>query len=338
MYFSLIAKICECDLDFSILKKKTILITGGTGLVGTVLTQMFLKLDEEYSLNLKLCLVSRNREKFNEKFFGESRVVFLEQDMSKSFEFNEHIDYIIHLAANTHPMAYANFPVETITINVLGTLNLLELCKKNPGSRFLNLSSVEIYGENNSNKLYFDEKDFGFIDCNTVRAGYNESKRTCEALCQAYLKQFGVDFVTARLCRCYGPTLQKDDSKALSQFIFKAINGEDIVLKSEGNQFFSYIDVFSACTALITILLKGKCGEAYNISDKESDIKLKDLASLIANYTGTKVIFELPNENEKSGFSKATIALLDSQKLMGLGWKPIFCIKDGIKATLELLR
>ena len=154
----------------------------------------------------------------------------------------EKLDYIIHLASNTHPKSYANQPISTITTNVLGTINLLELAKNNPGSRVLLLSSVEIYGENKSNeKESFSEKDFGYIDCNTVRAGYNESKRCSETLACAYNSECGVDFVIARLCRCYGPTLLKTDTKALSQFIFHALKSENIVLKSEGLQNYSYI-------------------------------------------------------------------------------------------------
>lgn len=326
------------DLDFSLLKNKRVLITGATGLIGSVLVDMLRLADEKFALNLKFALVARNRKKFEEIFGREKNISFIEHDMTKSFEYDERIDFAIHLAANTHPVAYATQPVETITTNFLGTMSILDLCKKNPGSRFLNVSSVEIYGENKSEKLRLSETDFGYIDCNTTRAGYNESKRLSETLCQAYKSQFGIDFVTARICRCYGPTLKKDDSKALSQFIFHALNGEDIVLKSAGEQYFSYIDVFSAATAMLFIMLKGESGEAYNIADEKQDIKLKELAKVAAEIGKVKVIFDLPTETETKGFSKANVALLDSSKLKSLGWKCNTAIEEGIKLSLEILK
>lgn len=337
IYQALIESILAQDLDFSLLAGKRVLITGGTGLVGSALVDTLCFLNERFCLGLHLVLVSRSRNKFLEKIENRKNIEFISHDMAKPFEYGGRIDYALHLAANTHPVAYATNPVETITTNFLGTMNLLELCAKNKGSRFVNVSSVEIYGENKSEGFRFSEKDFGYIDCNTLRSGYNESKRLGESLCQAYLSQYGVDFVTARLCRCYGPTLQKDDSKALSQFLFRAVNGEDIVLKSKGEQHFSYIDVFSAIGAIIFIMLKGETGEAYNIADEKQDIKLKDLAELVARIGNVKVVFDLPNETEAKGFSKASVALLDATKLKRLGWKVLFDLKTGIENTMKIM-
>ncbi len=113
------------------------------------------------------------------------------------------------------------------------------------------MSSVEIYGENVQAVPAFEEGDLGYIDCNTVRAGYPESKRLCESICQAYAAQYQVEFVTGRFSRVYGPTMQADDSKALAQFIRDAVNSRDIVLKSEGKQLYSYTYVADAVSALL---------------------------------------------------------------------------------------
>lgn len=336
-YRALIESILTQDLNFSLLAEKRVLITGGTGLVGSVLVDTLCFLNERFSLNLHLVLVSRSRSKFLERIGNRKNIEFISHDMTKPFEYGERVDYALHLAANTHPVAYATNPVETITTNFLGTMNLLELCAKNKGCRFVNISTVEIYGENKSECFRFSENDFGYIDCNTLRSGYNESKRLGESLCQAYLSQYGVEFVTARLCRCYGPTLQKDDSKVLSQFLFRAIDDKDIILKSKGEQHFSYIDVFSAIGAIIFIMLKGETGEAYNIADEKQDIKLKDLAELVARIGNVKVVLDLPNETEAKGFSKASVALLDATKLKRLGWKVLFDLKTGIENTMKIL-
>ena len=171
-----------------------------------------------------------------------------------------------------------------------------------------------------------------------MRAGYPESKRCGEALCQAYKAQKGLDVVIPRLTRSYGPTLLKTDTKALSQFLHKGVAGEDIVLKSAGTQFYSYLYVMDSVSGLLTVLLNGESGEAYNISDDASDIMLKDLAAIIADYAGKKVVFEIPDAVESAGYSKATKARLDSSKLNSLGWKAKYDIKTGIVRTIEMLK
>ena len=127
------------------------------------------------------------------------------------------------------------------------------------------------------------------------------------------------------------------DTKAISQFILKGVAGEDIVLKSNGEQYYSYTYVADAVSGLLTVLLRGKCGEAYNISDERSDITLKELATIIAETAGKKVVFEIPDKIENAGYSKATKARLDSHKLQSLRWEAKYNIRNGIRRTLQIL-
>lgn len=146
-----------------------------------------------------------------------------------------------------------------------------------------------------------------------------------------------MDIVIPRLTRSYGPTMLMSDTKAISQFICKAIVGKDIVLKSEGTQYYSYTYVADAVCGLLYVLLLGKKGEAYNIADESSDIMLRDLAKIIADSVGNKVVFEIPDAIESMGYSKATKARLDSTKLQELGWKSIYDIQSGIQRTIKIL-
>lgn len=337
------------DCDFSALKNKAILVTGATGLIGSVLVDMLVFLSEKFSLNLKLILVSRSIENRTERK-ENTQFCYIKCDIANeslesvilnSFQNleSEKIDFIFHLASTTHPLAYSKYPVETILTNVNGTHQLLELASKNLPCRFVLASSVEIYGDDRENLADgFSETDLGYLDCNTSRACYNEAKRLSETLCQAYKSEKNCDVVIARLARSYGPTLKNDDTKALSQFIHKGLKRENIVLKSDGSQFYSYIYSADAASALIFLILKGENGEAYNIADKSSDVHLRDLANLVAKNCEVEVVFDIPDETEKKGYSKSVRALLNPEKLNSLGWKAQVGIEEGIKRTIEIMK
>lgn len=328
--------------SLDVLKDSNFLITGATGMIGSFLIDVLMKSNDENNLNCHIYAVGRNKEKARQrfgKFFESSNFHFLEMDINKPIQIDlDRIDYVLHAASNTHPQAYATNPIGTITANVVATQQLLDIASEKNCKRFVFLSSVEIYGENRGDVDKFKEDYLGYIDCNTLRAGYPESKRVAESLCQAYICQKNMDIVIPRLSRVYGPTMLMSDTKALSQFIKKALNDEDIVLKSEGNQFYSYTYVADAVSAILKILFDGINGEAYNVGDSKSNITLKDLAHLIAKSVGHEVIFELPDETEKAGYSTATKAILDTEKINDLGWSAQFGIEEGIKNTLKILK
>lgn len=332
--------LCKNEIA-SFFSDKKLLFVGASGLIGSFFIDLINLLNEKENANISVTAIGRDKDKLQRLFSeytGSKNISFFSHDVTKKIPEIGDFDFIINAASNTHPVEYSTDPIGTITTNVLGTNNLLEYAVSHNVARFMFLSTVEVYGEDLSGNKDFSESDFGHIDCNTLRAGYPESKRVCESLCQAYMQKYGIHIVIPRICRVYGPTMQNDDSKALAQFIRNAINSEDIILKSDGNQFYSYIDVFDCVTALLTILAKGKNGEAYNISSVKSDISLKDLAERISEKTNTKVVFDLPNDTEKRGFSKATRAILKNDKLRSLGWREIYDIDSGISLTLDILK
>ena len=348
-YVEDVKRVVTLDLPWEKLRGRTILITGGTGLIGSFLIDVL----HAANLGCGVLLFGRSEEKAKARFaeyWDEEWIEFVKWDAAdgvveprntlnaRKGDGSVSVDYVLHLASNTHPVAYATDPIGTIATNVIALNNLLAMAADMGVTRFLFASSNEIYGENRGDVELFDEKYCGYIDCNTLRAGYPESKRCGEALCQAYIKQKGLDCVIARLTRTYGPTILPTDTKAISQFFSNAMRGEDIVLKSEGKQYYSYQYVADSVSGLLTILLKGASGEAYNIADESGDITLRDLAALIAVQAGRKVVFDLPNTVESAGFSKATKARLNGSRLHTLGWSPLYDIKNGVMRNYSVLR
>ena len=345
LYTEDLSYILNLSLPWHMLKETSILISGATGMLGSMLIDALLLGNQSLDLNCTIIAIGRSVSKFNSRFehwqeYWNKSLIFHECDINKPFAdsiMQQKIDYIIHLASNTHPVAYATDPIGTILANIYGTKNLLDFHIKANSRRFAFASSNEIYGENRGDTEFFNEEYCGYIDCNTLRAGYPESKRCGEALCQAYIKQAGIDVVIPRFTRTYGPTLQLTDSKALTQFLKNALLNRDIVLKSSGSQFYSYTYAADAIAGLLTVLLKGEKGQAYNIADEQSDIQLKDLAEKIANNIEKSVVFDLPDATEKAGFSKATKARLSADKLKTLGWQLHYPINDGIKRVFKIM-
>lgn len=333
---------CAEELHENIkIREGTFLISGGTGLIGSAIIDCLLLMNDEFHTNFKVVALAKGRERAAQRFgeyFDRSDFQFEACDVNEALSDMGEIAYVIHAASNTHPRAYSGDPIGTIRTNVVGTENLLKYAAAHGCKRFVFLSSVEIYGENRGEAEKFGEADLGYLDCNSLRAGYPESKRLGESLCCAYAAVYGTDIVIPRLCRVYGPTMWEDDSKALAQFIRKAAKGEDIILKSQGTQYFSYVHVIDAVKAVFWILDKGKSGEAYNVASQLSDITLLDLAQKLAKIAGTKVVFQLPEKEEEKGYSSATRAVLDNEKLRELGWKENFCIDEGLRTTVEILR
>lgn len=334
--------LCGLDLPWEKLERSAVLLSGATGMIGSLLVDVLMRRNKRDGMGCKVHALGRSEAKAKERFpeyIGDGMFQFIAQDINEPLELPDvgQVDYVLHLASNTHPVEYATDPIGTILTNIVGTKHMLDLAVSHGAKRFLFASTVEVYGENRGDVDAFEENYLGYIDCNTLRAGYPESKRCGEALCQAYAAEKGLDIVIPRLARTFGPSMQMDDSKAVAQFILNAAHGEDIVLKSAGTQCYSYTYAADAASGILAVLLNGKSGEAYNIADASFSITLRDLASMLARIAGTKVIFDVPSKTESAGFSKATRAVLDGRKARSIGWEVHWGIWDALEETIEVL-
>ena len=317
-----IALVAELPYNWESLNNKVIMISGGTGFIGSFIIDVIRYRNKRYSSNIKVISLSRRGG------ISDTTVENIQVDITCPIEYSGNIDYILHLASNTHPKQYAEDPVGTITTNVLGCNHLLMLAKEKKITRFLLASSVEIYGQ--GTEIPMDEEYCGYINCNNARSGYNESKR----LCQSYMQQYGVESVIVRLARIFGAD-KKKDTKAMSQFMEKAVAGEDIILKSKGNQRYSYCYVADAVSGIFKALLDGTAGQAYNISDDDEGITLGGYAEFIASLAGKSVVYQIENN---TSVSKATYALLNNNKIKEIGWKPNFSVCNGLKRSYDIYK
>lgn len=309
-----------------------ILVTGSTGLIGSCIIDVLLAANELFGKKFEVYALGRNAEKLVNRFGKNDSLHFVVQDITEPLVIDD-LDYIIHAASNADPKSYALYPAETIITNILGAKNMLDFCRGRK-TRVLFTSTFEVYGKLDQDEYYEDQ--YGIIDLNLIRSSYPESKRTSEMLFKAYSDEYGVDCVIARLSSIYGPTMKSDDSKAHAQFLRNALAGEDIVLKSKGDQLRTYCYLMDAVSGLFTVLFKGKTAEIYNVANENSIVSIAELAKTIAEYAGTKVVFDLPDEVENKGFSKPQNCVLKTDKIKGLGWKGIYDIKTGILETITV--
>ena len=338
LYQCELEKISRLNLPWGNFFGRTVMISGATGMIGKCLIDFFMLLNTMAQTPVKIIALSRSKERAGERFsscWENENFRHISCDVNREIPECGKADYIIHAASNTHPVQYAGDSIGTIASNVTGTGKLLDYAVSHGAQHFCFISSVEIYGENRGDTEKFEEQYLGYIDCNTLRAGYPESKRLGETLCNAYHQTYGLSFTIPRLSRVYGPTMLPSDTKAISQFIKKAAAGEDIVLKSEGGQMYSYTFVTDAVSGILYTILLGNPGQAYNVADEKSDIALKDLAGYLADIAGTQVVFQLPDDNESRGYSTATKAMLDASRLCSLGCKPQVHMEEGLQCTVE---
>ena len=318
--------------------KKAFLITGASGLIGSCLTDLLMVANASGREN-HVYVLGRSRSKLEKRFSGYLNSEFfhiIKQDICTPLDDGLAFDYIIHGASNADPVNYAKYPAETMTTNMLGGINVLEYGKKHPDCQIEMLSTFEVYG--NAGKDEYSESEAGLLDFNQLRSCYPESKRSIETLSRCYQEEYGVKVNIGRLASIYGPTMAENDSKAHAQFLRNALSGQDIVLKSKGEQRRTYCYVIDAVTGILRVLFHGDAGTAYNISNEESVVSIAEVAQTVADIAGTKVVFDLPTALEAKGFSKPQNCILRNDKLRALGWQGHYNLLAGIEETYSILK
>lgn len=300
---------------FEPFRNSAILVTGATGLIGSMLIKTFLAAEEKYGLRIKLIGQIRNIEKAKDIYKAQyEKMIFVNDPHVKC-------DYIVHTVSPTKSKYFIEHPVETIKASVESTINVLEIAKDN-NANLVYLSSMEQYGIPYESGQRMTEDKIGTIDHLNIRSSYSESKRLCECLCVSYASEYGVKAKIARLAQTFGAGVSVDDNRMPMQFARSVIENKDIVLHTEGNSISNFVYLTDAISGILKIMQFGIAGEAYNICNDKETRSVRKIAELVAKEVAKGAIQVQIERKENMGYAPDVNMYLDSKKLRTLNWKP----------------
>ena len=317
------------------LTKSTFLVTGATGLIGSSLIRCLLALNEQIKVYAPVRNLKKAEVLFDER--QKEHIHFIECDLVEyDYSLLEKIDYIVHCAAPTSSKFFVEHPVETFEIIMDGTKKMLQLARQKQVRGMVYLSSLEVYGESHDDSLSVKEDFQGYLNPMSVRSSYPMAKRATENLCCLYASEYGVPVKIARLTQTSGAGITKDDSRIIAQFARLAAHGQDIVLHTMGESSRPYCYVTDSISALLYILLKGADGESYNVANDSTYLSARGMAEFVHNNINpnSQVKVELA---DNMGYAPPTKLRLDTEKLMALGWRPRYGLKEIFERLIEYL-
>ena len=306
------------------LRNKTLFITGGAGLIGTSVIRCLHYVNRKMDLHLNVTALVRDERKAAERFKDELGDGFLKTIPGTVEEFSDFdggADYILHAASQTASAEFVRRAVETIRTSVMGTMNLLEFARRRRVSGFVYVSSMEVYGYPEKGHRV-RENEIGALSPLNLRNSYPLSKMMSEALCCAYASEYGVPAMICRLTQTFGPGVSEHDTRVFAYFGKCVKEKKNIVLKTKGETERSYLYTTDAVTALLTILLKGEPGRAYNAADESTYCSISEMAEKVARDAGIKVEYAVENA-AANGFPDTLYMDMDVSALKTLGWYPL---------------
>lgn len=318
-----------------------VFVTGATGLIGSQIVNALACCDRKVTV----IALARSMEKARAAFGGfldTGAVQVCLGDVAEPLKVEGKVDYIIHGASPTSSRFFVEKPVETIFTALNGTRNVMELAREKQVKKVVYLSSLEVYGVPDGSKEYISETDYGYIDSMQVRSSYSEGKRMAECVCVSYAKEYGVPVCVARLSQTFGSGVAYNDGRVFAEFARCAIEGRDIVLHTQGKTLRTYCYTTDAIIALLTLMLRGEPGQAYNVTNMDTAITIRDMAELVCSLVpekGIKVCIDIPEDVSAFGYNPEMVIRLSSSKLQSLGWQPTTGLAEMFRrliASMEL--
>lgn len=307
-----------------------VLVTGATGVVGGSVVETLLSFAESSDSPLIVYALVRDAEAARARFQmceGFRHCRFVEGDVRESLCVDDDIDYVVHAASMTDSLSFIERPVDVIDTSLGGTKNVLEYARKSGVKGVVFLSTMEVYGASQEEDL-LTEKSRRPFDFFALRSCYPESKRMSENMCRAYWSQYGVPVVIARLAQTFGPGVGLSDGRVFSYFAKCALDGSDIVLKTDGKSKRCYVYTLDAVSALLILLVRGRRGEAYNVANEQTYCSILEMANMVAKEIACGSISVRIQLDECSQYLPPHCLKLSSEKLRQLGWRPHYSLED----------
>ncbi|MDG2960982.1 NAD(P)-dependent oxidoreductase [Bisgaard Taxon 10/6] len=316
---------------------KTILVTGATGLVGSLIVKSILYANQELNSNISVVASVRNIEKANlifSDFKHSEHLFFAKADLLQLLDFEQKVDFIIHTVSITASKEMVDNPTGVLLTAFESTKQLLEYMKLNPECRMVYISSMEYYGQLFDDHNVTEEK-LGYIDMSKPRSSYPESKRICEMLCNSYASQYNLNVCSARLAQTFGAGVPFSDNRVFAQFAKSAMNKTNIILHTTGKSEGNYCYTADAVYGIFILLEKGVRGQSYNVANSHSSIL--DMANMVAEKIANnqiKVEVCIPENAASLGYAPEVRMKLNSDKLKALGWSPLISLENMFKRMI----
>lgn len=302
-----------------------VLVTGGAGFIGSHLCDYLL--DKDYKVICFDNLITGSKNNISH-LSDNPNFEFIEGDVTKPLDIQ--VDFIFHLASPASPIDYQNYPEETLLANSMGTLNVLELSKKY-NAKVLIASTSEIYGD----PLEHPQKETYWGNVNTFgpRSCYDESKRFAESATYVYINKYKIDARIIRIFNTYGPRMQHNDGRVVSNFIMAAIKGESINIDGDGSQTRSFCFVSDLVDGIFKAMFTdGTNGGVYNLGNPD-EYTIKELAEKVVKLTGSSSEIKYSGQFRTNDPMKRKPDISKAKEV--LGWEPKIAVDEGLQKTIE---
>jgi dTDP-glucose 4,6-dehydratase len=304
--------------------KKTVVVTGGAGFLGSHLCDYFMQ--EGFKVIAVDNLITGNAENIKQHAKNKD-FEFMKHDVSKEIKIPGTVHYIMHFASPASPVDYLNYPIQTLKVGSLGTHNALGLARAKKAT-FLLASTSEVYGD----PLEHPQKETYWGNVNPIgpRGVYDEAKRFAEAITLAYHRQHKLDTKIVRIFNTYGPRMRIKDGRVVPNFIDQALRGEPLTVYGNGQQTRSFCFYSDLRDGILKLLFSKETGP-INIGNPR-EFTILEFAQLVLKFTGSKsqIIFEaLPKDDPKQRKPDITLATTK------LKWEPKVKLEDGLKETID---
>jgi len=320
---------------------KTLMVSGSTGLIGSAVVRYLLDLNDSCGAEITVLALYRDERK-RKAVWAQNRddLHFLVYNESQGVSGDEEIDYAIHAAGiSGGSRMHLKDPIRVFTVGIEGTRKLLDYAVSHGCKGFCYVSTYEIYGAVNSDELIREDHECR-LDPMILRNSYAEVKRACESMLTAYSAAYPINVYSGRLTSTFGTGVAYSDPRFFAEFGRCAAEGRDIVLKSTGSTVRNYLDADDAASAFLYILACGENNNAYNLTNTDNAVSIRDIAEKVIRLSGggIELRFEIADDIKALGFRKEGCTLVDASKLEALGWKPVYSMDDTILKMLNSLR